>query len=414
MSLQMILKNNLLILLLTCTSLCSTAQFKKFNYSRELQNLEPQWNVLLLPNDVYAHTANNLEDIRVYGIKKNKDTIEAPYILKGFSYNNSSKAIPFTVINSAFTKNGRYYSFKPQYNPPINEIKLQFNKTNYDAKVTLQGSDDNLQWFTIIDSARLVAIKNSYTNFEYSTLHFPTAQYRWYRIFIHQAGDLQVESASLSGTETDSILSVRINKLSGNVSVDKENKESIYSLSLPGTMPLHALRIYVHDQTDYHRPITIEQVVDSVLIQNNVVYQYSSVTTGIVRSGNENIFKFTPVLGMSFRVRFYNADNEPLIIDSVVAFAAQVKLLIRITEAADYYLVYGNKNLGIPEYDLSKFPVPSEAGLHSVSASTEKTTVQQKLSKSFLSKYWLWAVLIGVGLILGLSTLYMLKQKTEV
>ena len=60
----------------------SFAQTEQYNYKRELKGISEQWHKIILPDEIFGKTSQNLSDIRIFGIKENFDTIEAPYLLQ--------------------------------------------------------------------------------------------------------------------------------------------------------------------------------------------------------------------------------------------------------------------------------------------------------------------------------------------
>ena len=57
-------------------------QMKDLKYKRELKGIQDQWHSITIPNEMYGKISQDLSDIRIYGIKANKDTIEASYVLR--------------------------------------------------------------------------------------------------------------------------------------------------------------------------------------------------------------------------------------------------------------------------------------------------------------------------------------------
>ena len=56
-------------------------QMDTYNYKMELGGISEPWHKIILPNAVFGQVANDLYDIRIYGISAANDTIEAPYLL---------------------------------------------------------------------------------------------------------------------------------------------------------------------------------------------------------------------------------------------------------------------------------------------------------------------------------------------
>ena len=69
-------------LLLIAVYSSSFGQMDDYNYKRELKGVDEQWHKVILPNEIFGKSSQNLTDIRIFGLPENNDTIEAPYLLQ--------------------------------------------------------------------------------------------------------------------------------------------------------------------------------------------------------------------------------------------------------------------------------------------------------------------------------------------
>jgi len=60
----------------------SFGQMNEYNYKRVLTGIKDEWHNIVLPNEIFGKVKQDLSDIRVFGITKDNDTIEVPYILR--------------------------------------------------------------------------------------------------------------------------------------------------------------------------------------------------------------------------------------------------------------------------------------------------------------------------------------------
>jgi len=90
----------------------SFGQINKYGYKRELMEIKDQWHKVVLPNEIFGKILPDLSDVRIYGITKNNDTIEAPYILRFAEEKISQKDVSFNLINQSKNDNGYYFTFE--------------------------------------------------------------------------------------------------------------------------------------------------------------------------------------------------------------------------------------------------------------------------------------------------------------
>ncbi|MBS9462661.1 DUF3999 family protein [Flagellimonas sp. 389] len=397
-----------LLLILFCNSIFG--QLQKYDAKMALEEITDQWHTITLPYPVFDKVKQDMFDIRVYGITAT-DTLEAPYILKALKGESVKKNVDFKLLNTTKDGNGYYFTFEVPTTEVINHIKLNINNENFDAKLILEGSQNQNDWFTILEDYRILSIKNSQTNYSFTELDFPNSKYSYYRVFIQTDEKPILDSASIAMDNTVKATYTNY-RMKGfrTVPVEKETYIDIY---LKQRVPLSFLKINVKDTFDYYRPITIKYVTDSVETEKGWKYYYRNLTSGILTSIEKNEFKFPSTLVKSLRVEIQNHDNQPLKIGTIEAKGYAHELVTRFTEPADYFLVYGNSNAKKPIYDitLTKSNIPENLsklsfGPQQLIPKTEKPQVEPL----FENEWWLWGIMVLVVLLLGGFTLKMMQK----
>ena len=197
-------------------------QMEQYNYKRELKGISEQWHKIILPIEIYGETSQNLSDIRIFGVTK-KDTLESPYLLRSTAEKISINKVAFKTLNASRNNKGYYYTFEIPTVESINQIKLQFKQQNFDWRVRLEGSQDQKEWFTVVNKYRILSIKNDLTNFQFTKLTFPSSKYRFFRMLIDSKERPKLSVASVEKHEiTDGTFRKHSIK---KVSI-KENKKS--------------------------------------------------------------------------------------------------------------------------------------------------------------------------------------------
>ncbi len=408
---KMKVKNSLYLLLFS--SFCY-GQIGEYNYKQEIKGVTDQWHKITIPNAAFNELKNNLSDIRIFGIKADKDTIEIPYILKLASEKQTIQKIAFNKINEAHTNEGYFFTFEIPNSETINQINLDFLQVNFDWKINLQASVNNNDWFTILEDFRVLSIKNKQTDYQFSKLIFPDSKYRYYRVFIPSKEEPILNSVSISLLKTKKASYVNFDIKATNFKEDPQKKISIIDVTLKQSVAISQLKIKVQDMFDYYRPITIKYLIDSVKTEKNWIYNYQNLSHSTLSSLEENKFNFNSIITNKIKIIINNFDNEPLTINKVTVNGYTHKLIARFTEKADYYLVYGNKNSNFPQYDISKFPdkIPTELKeLKLLNRISIEKTETPKTTPLFENKLWLWAIMGVIIFILGWFSLKMISKK---
>jgi len=408
----MTLTNKLFIgLFIGFTTFCS-AQMETYNYKRALNEVTNEWHQLIIPEAVFGSLKSDFSDLRIYGVTKN-DTIEAPYYLKVLSERITHRSSSFDIINKTKGDNGYYFTFQLHSEVVINQISLDFNEHNFDWKVELQGSQNQQEWFTILEDYRIMSIKNKSTNFKFTKLEFPNSKFRFYRLIVKHDEQPQLNSAQLSKYETTEGTSINYSIKKLETIDDKEQKATIVNLELKQPVALSQLNIDVSNTFDYYRPVKIEYRRDSVKIEKGWKYDYKTVASGTLNSLEANLFKLPNTIAKHLRVTIYNDNNQPLSIAGVSVKGYEFQMIGRFTEPADYMLVYGNPSARQPIYDINRFETKVPKDLKTLTIGAEELIVkpkQEKVKPLFENSYWLWGIIGVVMLLLGGFTLRMLKK----
>lgn len=402
---------NTLILLFICA--LSFAQLDTYDYKIELSGITDPWHSLIIPQEVYAITANNLSDIRIYGVTKN-DTLEAPYIFKVATDKKRLKNIDFKLINSSNKHNAYFFTFEIPKIELINEILLDFKNENFDWKIVVEASQDQKDWFTILGDYRILSIKNNQTDYKFTQLNISPSKFKYYRIAIQSDTKPELNKATISFEEKIELKYEDYSNFDIESTEDDENTTTDIQIDLDQRFPVSMLKLNVADTFDYYRPISIQYASDSVKSEKGWRYHYQTLFNGTLNSIEENEFKFTSTLAKKLNITIQNHDNQPLEILGVEVKGLEHQLIARFTKDANYYLAYGKENDRYPNYDITKSLTKIPKSMAALSLGSEQA-IPKKLAKTknplFENKLWLWTTMGLIILVLGVFSLKMMSKK---
>lgn len=398
------------ILLFACNA--ASAQFQKYAYKRPITGISNQWHEIGIPETAFGKMAGDFSDLRIYGTNE-KDTIEAPYILRAEAGKVTDQTVAFQIINTARNRNGFYYTFEIPQRATINQITLHFSQQNFDWKVRLEGSQDQKEWFTVADSSRILSIQNNLVHFEYSKINFAGSNYRYYRLLVPGKDDPGFISAEIVKhlEKNGKYHHFPVDKLT--TAQDKTNRQTIIMAELKLAVPISYVKVNVANTYDYYRPISIEYVTDSVNTAKGWKYNYQTLASGTLNSLQQNVFKCSSTLLQKLKITIDNGDNQPLAISSLEIKGYEHKILARFTERADYFLVYGNKEANAPQYDIVQFADKIPQSLIALPLGAEQKISENTMAVArplFENKTWLWLLMIAIILILGAFSLSMIRK----
>ncbi|MFT4602341.1 MAG: hypothetical protein ACI857_002527 [Arenicella sp.] len=405
------MRNSLLIFFVLC-QIQAFSQMDTYKYERELTGIADDWHKVVLPNDIFKSIAADQNDMRLYGITEAGDTVEAAYFIQVKSDEVTVVEKGFNILNTSRKNGGYYYTLQLDSDETINEISFDFALNNFDWRVQLEGSQNQLDWYSIERAYRLVSIDNNRMNYAYKSISFPESKYRYYRIFVPSEVDPGFFSARITHTTTIKGESRDFNILSQTITEDKTAKQTIIEFSLKEAVPVNSIKVLATDDFDYYRPISISYVRDSTKTEKGYIVNYRHPFEGVLSSIEENQFDIGNRTAKQFKIVIENNDNQPLNITEISVNGYVHELVARFTEDADYRLVYGNPSAPSPNYDIDHFKnsIPNE--LTPLTIGTEvalkKETVEADTGSFFENPIWLWGIMGVIIVILGYFTFKMM------
>ena len=389
-------------------------QMKDFKYKRELKSIDKPWHQITLPNEMYGKISQDLSDIRIFGIKANNDTIEAAYVLKKNDQTITNKGVSFKIINQSFNENGVFYTFEIPAAQTINEINSTFKNENFDWKVNLEGSNNQTEWFKILEDSRILSIKNPSTNFQFTKLIFPDSQYKYYRIFIKTKDKVVLNDARVLLNETQNGIYRDFSVKKQTISENKKTKQTEINIDLEMAVPVSLVKISTSNQFDFYRPISIQYLSDSVKTEKGYIYNYETIGNGTLNSLDKNEFKTNTTTAKKLRIIIENNNNPILNIGKIEVKGFTNQLVVRFVEDANYFLVYGNENAETPTFDIINFTDKIPENLTDLTLGTETLIDKKAATKTqplFENKYWLWGIMLVIIALLGWFSLKMMKKE---
>ncbi|MGD1960954.1 MAG: DUF3999 family protein [Fulvivirga sp.] len=406
------MRNRILVIicLLLVTIGGAKAQFGDYSYKRSINGITDQWHSLDLPDNIYEKVSPKLVDIRIIEVN-GVDTLEVPYIVK--KANRRREEVNFDVINQTTSVDGFYYTFKVDPNASIDKISIDLGQENFDFKVALEGSQDQKEWFTILEDYRIVSIKNSLTDYQFTTLKFLKSQFGYYRLFIPAKENPDFRSAGLSRTLVQQEKYRDYVPVNMSVTNDRKTKETVITANFELPVPMSTIAVEVADSLDYYRSVTIQFLKDSFNTEKGWQHKYQTLYRGTLSSLENNAFHFPPTVADQLKIIIDNNDNRPLTLPGVKAVGKVSVLIARFASPGNYYLLYGNKNVRKPDYDIKNFKSSIPGDLKSVELGAEQIISQSQPGTQplFESQWWFWLVIVAVMLVLVLFSLRMVKGK---
>ncbi len=409
---QMIKK--LVCSLLVFTVSWAFGQMDQYQFKRQLSEINDQWHKIILPNELFGHISQGLADIRIYGVTDQQDTIEVPYILKGSKVEQPKKDVMFNTINTSHNAKGYYFTFEVDEEESIDEIQLNFLQMNFDWRIMLEGSQDQNEWFTVLENYRILSIKKNDIDFQFTTLRFPHARYRFFRLRLNSDKKPRLKTVSIAKHQKKpgKLRTYDIGRVE--IKDRKSIRRTEIDVDLAMPVRISQLKIGVSNSFDYYRPVTIQYVSDSAQTEKGWRYSHRTLARGILNSLDKSKFTFPSATARKLRILIDNNDNMPLSIDSILVQGYVHELIARFAEqSATYFLAYGTKRPTRARYDIAHFMDLIPEKMNKLDLGDEQLIVKNEAPKEtplFENETWLWAIMALIIIVLGWFSMKMIRQ----
>lgn len=406
------LKIKLLLALLVCIT-ATQAQTNIYQFKRQITGVNANWHKIKVPDDLYQKVNAGFEDLRIFGIQ-GKDTLEVPYILKQRAEQVISTKVDFKAINESETREGFYYTFQLNSAAVINQITLSFKETNFNWLATLEGSNNNTDWFTVLKDYRILSIKNNQTDYQFTKLSFPNSKYQYYRLMIKSPEKPSLLEALINKTDTIKGVYADIKYQFYELKNDAKNKQSVIDVGLKNAVPISFVQINAQSDFDFYRPIRIEYATDSFKTEKGIQYNFATAYDGTISSLEKPEFKFSNVVTNRLKITISNNDNKPLRLSGLQLKGNIYELIARFDDLnANYALFYGKTDALSPNYEIEKFENKIPLNLTSVAIGEEQKNPSYAVKTEkplFENKLWLWSLMAVIIGLLGFFSFRMLKN----
>lgn len=390
----------------------SQAQWGPYHFQRKLDQVEMGWQQLSLPDDMYRQLRPDLHDLRIKGITGAGDTLEAPYLIHWPNPVPKFQSNKFEIINQSRRGGTFYATLSTGDRHPINRISLDIDHQNFDWRVELEGSQDQRRWFTVLDDYRILDVHDPQREYRFSTLHFPSSNFPYYRIAVKTQEAIKLNEAQFYNTRSPGIEYRYYPITQQKIEENREEKRTELELELPTPVPVSQVQLTVLDTFDYYRPLRIELLTDSTRTESGWNYHFTQIYAGTLSSLEASLFAFTTQRSRRIRIFIYNQDNRPLRIGQVQIAGAPPKITVRFTEPADYHLLYGWPEARQPSYDITRFAdkIPTDLSTLALGPETHLQPELEVRNPLVTNRAWLWAIMIVIIGLLAWFSLKMLKN----
>ena len=399
----------------------------KFQAQVTVEDGTGQYGRLTLTPDIYDAARLDLADIRLI----DDGGQQVPYVLaKPRDITESFKYSPAMINRSINAAKAAMVTLDFGRQVVKNRVEVETGGNNFRRAVKIEGSNDNVQFFTIVERAYVFAVDYR-TRFEQVDL--PANDYRYLRVSVAPMADEGqspvIEDIRASKFESKLAERRTVKLLQIEHSEDEKSKSSIYVYDLAYRhLPVSEIELGVADNA-FYRYVTIQgrdEATRKVKIDSEdnrqrfreVEVEWKRIISGTIYrypdADGKNREKLILRIPSSRRVYRYlriairNYDDKPLAVNSTSAKMIADNIVFTAQDDIAPTLYVGAPSASKPQYDLARRlsqPLQVKARMAKLSNIIDNPLFGQAeakpLSWTERHKILLWIIMGAVVLVLG-------------
>jgi hypothetical protein len=414
------MKISKLVILFVCLASLVKGQLSSYSYYRELK---PVTGNAFYNLNISSSVLDRPGSFRIYKLNGN-DTIEVPYVSgsRFFDVYDQKYLKPLRVIDKSFEPGkASYATLVIDTNITYNSVYVNFNALDFFKDITVEGSNDNKSWKTIVENEKVFHYYREPGDHYYrNKINLGAVSFKYLRIKSDDSNTdkLELISASLPLVKEEVIEEDETVPFELKRSEDKKNKQTILECSFQRRYFITALDFRIENENHFRREASVH-LKNTNSSQETWIYFGNTVLTS--NSSNklylnnynsgDDAFKSDKL-----RILINNLDNQPLEKVDLKVFTHHEKIKVKLEKDARYVLAYGKESDTAPQYDLEYFRNAIPLNLTSTELGQEKQIEHQAVVKPeplLKNKLWIWIALTVCVLVIGIFTIKLLKAEDK-
>ena len=332
--------------------------------------------------EVYNAANLDMSDIRIIDSKGQ----QVPYVLtKPKDTTKKHKYAPNVINRSTDDRNSSLATLDFGRQTIKNSIEVETGGSNFRRAVKVEGSNNNITFFTLIEQAFVFAVENKEKS-RFNNIDLPTNDYRYLRITVEPMATEQespvIKEVQVFKREKKLAKRTPIEMVYVNHTEDDKKNLSIYEYDLRfRNLPISEIQLSIAD-VSFYRHITVEgrnastrkvkidsednrerfrEVEESwKSITSNTIYRYTTSQgrkhekTALSIPSGKQVYRY-------LKITVRNYDDRPLELETASAKMITHQIVFGAGNSLNVSLYVGSESAARPKYDITrKLDKPSE------------------------------------------------------
>ncbi|MEH6537700.1 MAG: DUF3999 family protein [Psychroserpens sp.] len=368
-----------------------------------------------ISHSLRSYATTDLRDLRIWDTKGN----QVPYFLQPATVYKRTKVSDFTefpvISNTRIADTSATYIFKNP-NETIEQAVLLIANYQGSKSYRLEGSNDQKQWFGIVNRGQLHQLSHPKQTSVYKVINFPLCAYQYLKVVFDDRNSLPLNLLKVgeATAETVTIVPIPMEKIpvSAIEFLEKDQITQIH-VSFERQEVSNQIRIDITGPDLYSRKATLYAIREREVKRTMESYR-QVLTTFSIRSDKDLVFDIPTCIEKEVYLEIDNKDNPKLQIKGIHFLQEPVYLVASLKGQESYKVTAGNEELSFPDYDISEVTKPLKTALPIAKISSVTYVKDVKTAKnatSFWQQPWfMWCCIGFAALIISYFTYNLIKD----
>jgi hypothetical protein len=355
---------------------------------------------ILLTPEIRSFSKADLSDLRIFDAK-NK---EVPYFLRKESASYSATNFEeWSIVSKQITANSSTIIIENKGAKIFDEIVLNIANSKLKKSCNISGSDDQKQWFGLLDKYQLLDLENKDSTNVFTKIELPSSTYHFIKIEIDNKKTAPINVLKLGNfSQTLSNSKKQIATPDGiKTTIDVKTKKTRIIVSFNQAQIIENIAFDIKNPAFYKRNARILVNKTAIKWHKSKKNYTETMLEFELNSTKKNTFDIPTLFEKEFIIEIDNEDNPALEIANMKFSQLATYLITDLKASESYTLKTGNLALLAPNYDISYFKNDISKQLPEatiVEIKTMNNTIEiPKNELPFWQKSWFLWCCIGIA-----------------
>lgn len=302
---------------------------------------------------IRSFSQEQLQDFRIFDSKHN----EVPYYIAEDKKEDGSLVFEaFEILSKTIVPHKSTSIVFANPGKVISEVTLSVANANISKNYSISGSDDQKEWFGLVNKAQLADLENTTATSDYKQLTLPLSAYRFLRIDIDDKKTLPINILQIgrlvSTTNSGSFLD--LSPKNTVISQVKNEKKTLIHVTFDTPQIIDKISFTISAPSFYKRQVRVYKKVEQKVRKRTEIYE-QELAVFELNSARTNSFEDLGFFEKDFFISIENRDNPALSIDPIKFSQVPLFVVADLKSGEKYTVSTGNSSLTAPDYDLSYF-----------------------------------------------------------